>query len=44
MTRIQTHLDGLPAWVISKELLVRNKLATTRPQDLADVEWIDGKK
>jgi hypothetical protein len=37
-TRVETELDGLPVWVISKDLLVRNKLATARPQDLADVE------
>lgn len=43
-TKIQTNLDGLPVWVISKELLVRNKLATGRPQDLADMERIGGKK
>ena len=43
-TKIQTHLDGLPVWVISKDLLVRNKLATGRGQDLADVERIGGQK
>jgi hypothetical protein len=42
-TKIETNLDGLPVWVISKELLVRNKLATGRRQDLADVERIGGK-
>ena len=35
-TRVETRLGGLPVWVISKELLVRNKLAAGRPQDLAD--------
>src|ERR1017187_4241376 len=43
-TKIETNLDGLPVWVISKELLVRNKLATGRRQDLADVERIGGKQ
>jgi hypothetical protein len=43
-TKVETNLDGLPVWVISKELLVRNKLATGRQQDLADVERIGGKK
>jgi hypothetical protein len=43
-TRVETNLDGLPVWVISKELLVRNKLATGRPQDLADVDQIGGQK
>jgi len=37
-SRVETKLDGLPVWVISKELLVRNKLATGRPQDLADAK------
>jgi len=37
-TRVETRLDGLPVWVISKELLVRNKLAAARPQDMADAE------
>jgi hypothetical protein len=35
-TRVETRLDGLPVWVISKELLLQNKLAAARPQDLAD--------
>jgi hypothetical protein len=39
-TRVETSLNGLPVWVISKELLVRNKLATGRPQDLADAKRI----
>lgn len=43
-TKIKIKLDGLPVWVISKDLLVRNKLATGRGQDLADVERIGGKK
>jgi len=42
-TKIKTNLDGLPVWVISKDLLVQNKLATGRQQDLADVERIGGK-
>jgi hypothetical protein len=36
-TRVETRLGGLPVWVISKDLLVQNKLAAARPQDLADV-------
>lgn len=43
-TKLETELDGLPVWVISKDLLVRNKLATGRGQDLADVERIGAKK
>lgn len=37
-TREKAILDGLPIPVLSRELLIRNKLATGRPQDLADVE------
>jgi hypothetical protein len=37
-TRIPTNIGQLEISVISKELLVRNKLATGRPQDLADVK------
>jgi len=36
-TRAEARLDGLPVWVISKDLLVQNKLAAGRPQDVADV-------
>jgi len=35
-TRVETRLDGLPVCEISKELLVQNKLAAARQQDLAD--------
>ena len=37
-TRIPTNIGQLEISVISKELLVRNQLATGRPQDLADVK------
>jgi len=36
--RIEAVLDGEPMHVISKEMLVKNKSATARPQDMADVE------
>ncbi len=37
--RIEGIFDGnIPAQVISRDLLIRNKLAMGRPQDLADVE------
>jgi hypothetical protein len=39
-SRVETDLDGIPVWVISKDLLVRNKLAVGRPQDLADAKRI----
>jgi hypothetical protein len=40
-SRVEAKLDGLPVWMISKDLLVRNKLATGRPQDLADAKRLD---
>jgi len=33
-------LDGIPVFIISKELLIKNKLAVHRPQDLADLQQI----
>jgi predicted nucleotidyltransferase len=35
-SRLEAKVSGLPIWIISKELLLRNKLAAGRPQDLAD--------
>ena len=37
-TKIATQLDDLPVPVLSKELLIRNKRAVGRPQDLADLD------
>ena len=36
--RIEAVLDGEPMHVISREMLVKNKRATARPQDMADIE------
>ena len=36
-SRMQVDLDGIEIHVIGKEELIRNKKATGRPQDLADV-------
>jgi predicted nucleotidyltransferase len=41
-TRIATEMQGLPVFVLSKELLIRNKRAVGRPQDLADLEALEG--
>lgn len=38
--RIEAAVDGVPAHVISSDLLIQNKLASGRLQDLADVEAI----
>ena len=36
-SRTQVHLDGIEIQVIGKRELIRNKQATGRPQDLADL-------
>lgn len=41
-TRISTEMEGLPVFVLSKELLIRNKRAVGRPQDVADLEALEG--
>lgn len=40
-TKIATQLDNLPVPVLSKELLIRNKRAVGRPQDLADLTELE---
>ena|SRR5438067_6758049 len=40
-TKIATQLDNLPVLVLSKELLIRNKRAVGRPQDLADLAELE---
>lgn len=35
--RTQTHYDGVPMGILSRDHLIRNKRATGRPQDLLDV-------
>lgn len=39
--RFEVEIDGLTVPVLSRDLLVRNKRATGRPQDLADVAWLE---
>ena len=40
-TKIATQLDNLPVPILSKELLIRNKRAVGRPQDLVDVTELE---
>ena len=40
-TKIATEMEDLPVFVLSKELLIRNKRAVGRPQDLADLEVLE---
>jgi hypothetical protein len=39
--RVAGTLQGLPAWFISRDLLIRNKQATGRDQDLADIRLLE---
>ena len=41
-TKISTEMEGVPVFVPSKELLIRNKRAVVRPQDIADLEALEG--
>ena len=40
-SRLQTSFAGEPVGVLSVPLLIRNKRAVGRAQDLADVEWLE---
>jgi hypothetical protein len=40
-TKIPADLEKLPVFVLSKELLIQNKRAVGRPQDLADLEALE---
>ena len=40
-TRISTQMEGLPVFVLSKELLIQNKRAVARPQDLSDLTMLE---
>ena len=42
--RLQTLFAGEPVAVLSKEHLIRNKRATGRTQDQADVEWLESRE
>ena len=39
-TRVPGTLDGVPVNFISRELLLKNKRATGRPKDIADVDQL----
>lgn len=40
-TKITAKLSELPVYVLAKELLLRNKRATGRPQDLVDAALLE---
>jgi hypothetical protein len=39
--RTQTQIDGISVPVIGRTELLKNKRATGRPKDLADVAWLE---
>ncbi len=41
-TRVAAELDGQPVWFIGRNALIRNKRATGRARDLADLEELGG--
>ena len=40
-SRIAATLDGIPVFILSKDALIRNKRAVSRPQDLADLAALE---
>ena len=40
--RVRTRFGGVEVGVLSRNHLIRNKRASGRLQDLADVEWLEG--
>jgi hypothetical protein len=40
-TKILTEMEGLPVFVLSKELLIQNKRTVGRPQDVADLRELE---
>ena len=42
--RVSANYGGVPVFVISRTDLIANKLASARPQDIADVAALKGKK
>ena len=42
--RLETVFGGVPAFVISRQHLIRNKKASARLQDLADVQQLEANK
>jgi nucleotidyltransferase DUF2204 len=39
-SRISTDLEGIPVFLLSRELLIQNKRAVARPQDIADLDTL----
>jgi hypothetical protein len=41
-SRAESTYCGVPVWYIGREALIANKKAAARPQDLADVAYLEG--
>jgi hypothetical protein len=41
-SKVRAELDGIPVFILGKDALIRNKRAVGRPQDLADLEALQG--
>jgi len=41
-TKIFTEMEGLPVFILNKELLIQNKRAVGHPQDVADLRELEG--
>ena len=41
-SKMAAEIDGVPVFVLSKEVLIQNKRAVGRPQDLADLAELEG--
>ncbi|MBV8343539.1 MAG: hypothetical protein JO190_00925 [Candidatus Eremiobacteraeota bacterium] len=40
-TRVESTYGGVPVWYIGRDELIANKKAAARPQDLADVAYLE---
>lgn len=41
-TKVSAELDGISVFVLARDALIRNKRAVGRPQDLADLDVLEG--
>jgi hypothetical protein len=41
-TKVMAELDGIPVFILGKDALIRNKRAVGRPQDIADLDTLEG--
>lgn len=44
MSRMMVDVDGFKIPVLGKQALIKNKKALGRPQDVADVAWLEASK